>query len=80
MWIGTFINRSHVDTVGRQRQPSWQPWTNIKDFLFENPRTGVVLVPDIHFSKSPIDISVILQAMKMSDKIKAQQCPLNNVF
>ena len=49
-------------------------------FFLENPRTGVVLVPDIHFSKSAIDISVILQAVKMSDKIKAEQCSLNNVF
>lgn len=51
MCTGNLTDRSHVDVVGRQRQLRLHPWTNIKDFLFEKPGTGVVLQLDIHLSK-----------------------------
>lgn len=49
MWTGSFIERSHVEAVGRHLQLLGHPCTNAMLDRSWKPKRGAVLVPDIHF-------------------------------
>jgi hypothetical protein len=41
MCTGSFMVMSHVDTVGLQAHPSWQPWTNATENSLGKPSGGI---------------------------------------